>query len=140
VRYDWLVNVILTVHFGYLAFVVFGGFLSWRWPKVFYFHLAAAIWGVLIVFELVDCPLTWAENWARRRAGQQQVTGFIDHYITGVLYPPRYLHQAQALVALVVLVSWIGSFLLWRRRRARARAGDDTPPADPGSGGHAATV
>jgi hypothetical protein len=137
VRYDWLVTVILTVHFGYLAFVVLGGFLAWRWPKAFFVHLAAGIWGVLIVFNLVDCPLTYAENWARRQAGQAEVTGFIDHYITGVLYPQQYLHQAQSAVAAVVLISWIGALLLWRRRRNRT---GDTQVADPGTGGRAATV
>lgn len=138
-RYDWLVTVILTVHFGYLAYVVLGGFLAWRWPRAYFVHLAAAVWGILIVFAVVDCPLTYAENWARGRAGQERVTGFIDHYITGVLYPQRYLHQAQAAAAAVVLISWAGALLLWRRRRSRHHGGD-TPLADTGRDGHAATV
>lgn len=139
-RYDWLATAILIVHVGYLAYVVLGGFLAWRWPKAYFVHLAAAIWGVLIVFERVDCPLTSAENWAREKAGQERVTGFIDHYITGVLYPDRYLHQAQAAVAVVVLASWVGALILWRRRHSRAPGGGDTPAADSGPGGHAATV
>jgi len=139
VRYDWLVNVILTVHFGYLVFVVLGGFLAWRWPRAYFVHLAAAVWGLLIVFELVDCPLTYAENWARGRAGEERVTGFIDHYITGVLYPERFLHQAQGAVAVVVLGSWVGALVLWRRRRAR-HTGGDTPLPDAGQDRRPATV
>ena len=119
-RYDWLVNVILTLHFGYMVFLVVGGFLAWRWPKVYFVHLAAAIWAALIVLSWVDCPLTWAENWARRRAGMTEVPGFIDHYITGVIYPTRYLQEARLAVLLVILVSWVGALILWRRRRARA--------------------
>ena len=119
-RYDWLVDVILTVHFGYVVYLVVGGFLAWRWPKSFFVHVAAAIWAVLIVLNWVDCPLTWAENWARRKAGMPEVPGFIDHYITGVIYPAKYLTEVRLAVAVVVLVAWIGTLVSWRRRRARA--------------------
>jgi hypothetical protein len=120
VRYDRLVDVILTLHFGYMVFLVVGGFLAWRWPKVFFPHLAAAIWAALIVLNWVDCPLTVAENWARRKAGMTAVPAFIDHYITGVIYPARYLEEARLAVLLVVLVSWVGALILWRRRQAWA--------------------
>src|SRR5262249_21213529 len=30
-RYDWLLDVILALHFGYIAFLVLGGYLAWRW-------------------------------------------------------------------------------------------------------------
>jgi hypothetical protein len=139
VRYDWLVNVILTVHFAYLGYVVLGGFLAWRWPRALYWHVAAGVWGVLIVLELVDCPLTWAEHWARQRNGEAPSNaGFIERYVTDVIYPEQYLRQVQGAVAAVVLVSWIGALALWRRRRARqaaaARAGQTPPPdqRDPG--------
>lgn len=138
-RYDWLVDVLVTVHFGYLVYVVLGGFLAWRWPKAFWVHLAAGIWGVLIVFEWVDCPLTWAEHWARQRDGQPASdVGFIERYVTGVIYPEQYVTQVQLAVAVVVLLSWLGAFILWRRRRARADG--DTQVGDAGSGADAATV
>lgn len=121
--YGWLVNVILVLHFGFLAYLVLGGFLAWRWPRAIVPHAAAAIWGILIVLSWVDCPLTWAEGWARQRSGQPPLTaGFIDRYVTGVIYPPQYLHEARAAVAAMVLISWVGAFVLWRRRRSRMRA------------------
>ncbi len=127
-RYDWLVTVILAVHFGYLAYVVFGGFLAWRWPKAYFVHLAAAIWGILIVLSWVDCPLTWAEKWARERNGEApRAEGFIDRYVTDVLYPQEYLHQARAAAATVVLIAWVGALILWRRRQARTRAARAVP-------------
>ncbi len=139
-RYDWLLDVILALHFGYVAFLVLGGFLAWRWPRVFWFHVAATVWAVLIVAAWVDCPLTWAENWTRRQAGMAPVSGFIDHYLTNVVYPARYLQEVRLAVAFVVLVSWIGVYVRWRkRRRARAATGD-TKPIDAGRGGRAATV
>src|SRR5688500_17798420 len=99
-------------------------------------HLVAAAWGGLIVAGLVDCPLTWAEDWARRRAGQGGLAeGFVDRYLEGVIYPPQYLNEARLAVTLVIAVSWIGAYALWRRRRkarpevdtADTRAKSDTP-------------
>jgi len=118
VGYRALVTAIVLAHFAYLGFVVFGGFLAWRWPRMIWLHALTAVWGVLIVSNAVNCPLTWAENWARRRAGEPRLsTGFIDTYVTGVLYPARYLNVVRLLAAVVVLVSWLG---WWYRRRRRA--------------------
>ena len=89
-----------------------GGFLAWRWPKVLYPHVAMGTWGLLIVLFPLACPLTWLENELRAAAGQPQlVNGFIDTYIDGVLYPDSAARLVQVLVAVVVLVSWIGYYL-----------------------------
>ncbi|GAA1028958.1 DUF2784 domain-containing protein [Virgisporangium ochraceum] len=117
---DVLVTVILVVHFGYLAFVVVGGFLAWRWPRMFWVHLAAAAWGLAVVGIPLTCPLTTAENWARREAGQtEQTAGFIDRYIEGVLYPERYTLPLQVLVGVTVVGSWVGAYLYRRHLRRR---------------------
>jgi hypothetical protein len=119
VGYRVLVPTILVVHFAYLAYVIFGGYLAWRWPRAIWPHLAAAVWAVLIVINAVQCPLTWAENWARHRAGDTGYDrGFIDTYVTGVLYPANYLQQMRLLGAAVVLVSWLGLWYRQHRRRA----------------------
>jgi hypothetical protein len=137
VGYQWLVNVILTAHFVYLAYVVLGGFLAWRWTKMIVPHLIAAVWGVLIVFNLVACPLTIAEVWARRLAGDDPVSGgFINRYVTNVIYPGRYLVEVRVAVALVVLISYVGVYLCWRARRQRL----DTARKDTVGAGGAATV
>ena len=116
--YRVLMTLVLALHFGFLAYLVIGGFLAWRWPRTVWLHLAAAAWGVVVVAARLVCPLTYAEHWARRRAGETGVgQGFIDRYIEGVIYPERYAALAQALVAVLVLVSWVG--LLHRLRAAR---------------------
>jgi hypothetical protein len=115
-----LVTVILTVHFGFLAYVVLGGFLAWRWPRLFWPHLAAAGWGLAVVAVPLTCPLTVAENWARERAGlAPESRGFIDRYIEGVLYPSRYTLLLQVLVGVLVIGSWAGAYLFRRNRRRR---------------------
>lgn len=115
--YRALTTAILVVHFAYLAYVVVGGFLAWRWPRTIWLHLVAAAWGLVVVAFPLVCPLTAAEDWSRRRAGEAGLTrGFIDRYIEGVLYPERYTLALQVLAGLLVVGSWVG-FLLRRRSR-----------------------
>ncbi|MEU4422587.1 DUF2784 domain-containing protein [Actinoplanes sp. NPDC024001] len=114
-----LADATMLVHFAFLAWVVFGGFLAWRWPSAIWAHLAAALWGLSSVVFGLHCPLTWVEERARERAGEAGLSGgFIDTYLTGVIYPERYAGLAQALVAVTVAVSWAGAA---HRRRVRAR-------------------
>jgi hypothetical protein len=103
-----LVTLILLTHFAYLAYVVAGGFLAWRWPKAFWPHLAAVTWGVFLIGFHLSCPLTSAENWAREHAGEGIDVGFVDTYVTDVIYPARYTNLARLVCAVVVLVSWAG--------------------------------
>ncbi|MCE6995645.1 DUF2784 domain-containing protein [Saccharothrix sp. S26] len=114
-------ELVMVVHFGVLVFLVVGGFLAWRWPRVLYFHLAMAAWALLIVLFPLACPLTWLENELRDAAGRPRLAdGFIDTYIDGVLYPESAARLVQVVVALVVLVSWTGFYL--RRRDQQASA------------------
>src|SRR5690606_32478582 len=91
------------------------------WP-----HLAAVVWGFGSVLVGYDCPLTHLENWARRSAGTAELpsTGFIDHYLTGVVYPEDSVELIRLLVAAVVLLSWAGVVVRFYRRSA-----DRTPVA-----------
>ena len=136
--YGWLVTVVLALHFGYVAYVVLGGFLAWRWPRAIWPHLVACVWGAMIVAGWVDCPLTWAEDWARQKAGQGPLTqGFVDRYLDNVIYPDRYVNLARLAVAGVVGASWIGVYL---RRRSRRRRTPDTAAKSGEEAGRAATV
>ncbi|MFG1793826.1 DUF2784 domain-containing protein [Nocardia sp. NPDC049149] len=116
--YRLLADVTAAVHFAFVAYVVVGGFLAWRWPRTFVLHVLAFCWGFGTVLFRIDCPLTQVENWARHRAGEAGLpsSGFIDHYITGVLYPESALGTVRVLVAVAVAVSWIGYGWLRTRR------------------------
>lgn len=112
-----LADVTMVLHFGFVAFVVTGGFLAWRWPRAIIAHLLAAGWGLCIALFRFDCPLTWVEDRARERAGRARLDGgFLDTYLTGVLYPERYLVLVQVCAAVVVAISWAGLAYRWRRR------------------------
>ncbi|KAA2248447.1 DUF2784 domain-containing protein [Solihabitans fulvus] len=116
-----MVVLVVILHFAALAFVLFGGFVAWRWRWVFYLHLMFAAWAIIIItFPAVDCPLTLLENVFRHAAGMPELPGFIDHYVTGVLYPDGYKALVQGFVVVLILTSWLG---LYARRRGERRAG-----------------
>ena len=119
-RYQLLAELVMLLHFGFLAYVALGGFLAWRRPWLIVPHAAAAVWGALSATVGIPCPLTGWEHALRRRAGEEGLSrGFVDTYLTGVVYPQEHLLTAQLLVATLVAVSWTG-FALRLRRRAPA--------------------
>ncbi|BBY89675.1 DUF2784 domain-containing protein [Mycolicibacterium murale] len=96
-------------HFAFLAYLVAGGFVALRWPRSIWLHLAAVLWGACSVVIGLPCPLTWVERWARADLGLAPLPpeGFIEHYLTGVLYPNDAVGLVQALVFATVVASWL---------------------------------
>ncbi|HYR27859.1 MAG TPA: DUF2784 family protein, partial [Thermoanaerobaculia bacterium] len=60
--YNLGATAIALLHLAFIVFVLLGGLLVLRWPKLMWLHLPAAIWGVLIEFAGWWCPLTKWEN------------------------------------------------------------------------------
>jgi Protein of Unknown function (DUF2784) len=57
---------------------------------VLWLHLPAAAWALVIVAVGVECPLTPLKKHLRHLAGQRGYSGgFLDYYLTGVIYPGR---------------------------------------------------
>jgi uncharacterized protein DUF2784 len=111
------VGLVVALHFAFLLYLVVGGFLALRWRWTILLHILVVLWGVGIVTLRYDCPLTWLEQLARRRAGLAPLQeGFIDHYITGVLYPANYVTVVEGVVASIVIASWILFAVATRRR------------------------
>jgi hypothetical protein len=120
VLYARLADLVLVVHGLFVLFVVLGGLLVLRWPRLAWIHLPVAVWGVLVEFASIVCPLTPLENALRRRAGQGGYSGgFIEHYVTAALYPDGLTRGTQ--IALGILVLGFNAFVyrrvLSRRRR-----------------------
>jgi hypothetical protein len=105
--YGVLADLVLVVHLGFVLFVALGGLLVLRWPPLAWIHVPAAVWGALIEFTGGVCPLTPLENHLRRLAGEGGYAGgFVEHYVTAVLYPDGLSRVAQvALGTLVLLVN-----------------------------------
>ncbi len=115
--YLWLAGVVVVLHVVFVAFVVLGGFLVWRWRWVAWAHVPAAIWGVAIELGGWVCPLTPVENTFRARAGLAGYSGgFVEHHLLPLLYPTGLTAPTQlALGSVVVVVNLIAYGLLARR-------------------------
>jgi Protein of Unknown function (DUF2784) len=117
-----LADIVLVAHLTYLAFLPTGGFLAWRWPKIVPVHLIAIAVAVVSITVGFDCPLTSWEQSFRRRGGQHAYTdGFVDHYLTGRVYPHGDAWLVQVVFGLCIVVSYAG--LALRRRSARRTVG-----------------
>jgi hypothetical protein len=118
--YGTLADATLVLHLVFIAFIVLGGLVVARWPRVAWLHLPAAAWGVLIELGGWVCPLTPLENWLRLQAGQQGYSGsFVERYLLPVIYPEALTRDVQFVLAAVVLVVNVAvyAFVLRRLRR-----------------------
>ena len=90
-------DLVLTIHFGFVVFVVVGlililggGWLGWNWVRNLWFRIAHLVAIGIVVAQVwlgILCPLTVLEQWLRQRAGQATYEGsFIAHWMGELLY------------------------------------------------------
>lgn len=117
--YNLLADLVLLLHLAFIVFVVLGGLLVARWPRLVWLHLPAVVWGALIEYIGWVCPLTPLENRLRRAGGAEGYEeGFIEHYLAPVIYPPGLTPEVGAILgSLVILINAAIYGWLWRRRR-----------------------
>ena len=120
-----LVDIVVTTHLAFIVFVLFGGLLALRWRWIPWIHLPAAAWGMSVALAGWLCPLTPIENALRRASGSSGYEGgFIDHYLSPIIYPAGLTRELQVFFGLLVIaVNLIVYFGV--RHRARALR---TPP------------
>lgn len=120
---EWMT---VAVHYAAMAYIVGGGFLAWRWRWARWPHLVMIGWAVLsLLWSGAVCPLTWLEDLLRHIQGEGDLQGgFVDTYLTGVIYPADAEHTALAVSTAIVLVSWVGAFLKWRVAGRSASSSD----------------
>ncbi len=126
--YRILADALVAFHLGFVLFVVLGGLLVLRFPRVAWLHLPAAAWGAWVEWTDTLCPLTPLENHLRRLGGEAGYSGgFIAHYLLPVLYPAALTRGIQyVLGGLVIGVNLLAYGALLRRAR-RARKLQQTP-------------
>lgn len=112
-------DAVVLLHLAFVAFVAFGGLLVLRFPRLALLHVPALLWGIWIEVTGGVCPLTPLENELRRRAGEAGYeSGFIEHYVYPLVYPPGLTRGAQLWLAGLLLAFNVAIYgwLLWRRR------------------------
>lgn len=123
--YHWLANGVLLLHLGFILFVVLGGLLVARRPRLVWLHIPAALWGMYTEFFAVVCPLTPLENALRHLAGEAGYPGgFIEHYLLAAIYPQGLTRELQFMLgagALLVNLAIYGRLALLQRRKRKGR-------------------
>ncbi len=121
--YKLLADVILVVHFGFVAFVVMGlaavwvGYVrQWTFVRNFYFRLAHLVAMGFVAAEAVAgvvCPLTAWEERLRVMAGSggRYEGSFIEHWVHQWMFfdvrPEVFTAIYVAFFALIVLSLWV---------------------------------
>lgn len=117
--YALLADLVVLLHASFVLFVLFGGLLALRWPRMVWLHLPAALWGVAIELGGWVCPLTYLENYLRSLGGESGYAGsFIERYLEPLLYPLGLGRSTQLIFALIVFSINLAVYAhVWRQRR-----------------------
>ena len=124
----FLADVTVVVHFAALLYIGLGGFLAWRWPRTIFVHVFFAAWGVIVNVTPIPCPLTALEDWFRSMQGLGPLPGgFNEYYIFGDIIPRSLLPVVGIGAIVVVVVSYVGVWLRWRKSLAQPSGSSATP-------------
>jgi hypothetical protein len=129
--YKFLADVIVTVHFAYISYVlvgllliVIGGILHWNWVRNPWFRWTHLLCITIVAVEAIfgiSCPLTDWENDLREWAGEPlSGSSFIGRLLNDILFvnvSPWILTCCYIGFALLVLCTF---WLIPPRRRKRA--------------------
>jgi hypothetical protein len=116
--WSFLADALVVLHFAFTTFVIFGGFLTWRWPRTIVLHLPALAWGCWVELSHSICPLTPLENRLRLLDGEAGYSGgFLGHYLGGILYPAGLTAHIQWVLAGLLLALNILAYAVFLRRR-----------------------
>lgn len=119
--YQLLADLVLTLHFALVAFVVgglvlivIGNFRSWHWVNGLWFrliHLSAIAVVVAEAWLGITCPLTTLEMGLRAQARATTYSGsFIEHWVQRILYydvPSWVFVVGYSLFGLLVVATWL---------------------------------
>ena len=125
--YRAFADAVLVLHFAFIAFVVLGGLLVWRWPVIAWLHLPALAWAAYVIIAGEICPLTPLESSLRIEGGGSGYDrSFIEQYLMPLVYPDavqgamgRGLQVALGVAVLVI--NAVAYACMWRRRSKAGR-------------------
>jgi len=103
--YNILSNIVVVVHLLFIIFVCLGALLILKWPKAAWVHIPFAIWGVLVEYLNILCPLTPLENYFRQLGGYKiYEADFINQYIIPLIYPEALTRNLQFVLGSIVII------------------------------------
>jgi hypothetical protein len=116
------------VHAAFIVFVLTGGFLAWRWPRLVWVHLPAVAVTAVIFLLGADCPLTDLERHFRREAGQRVYRdGFVAHYLLPMVPDTVRTVGVPVFVVAVTVAAYVGYYARHRAGPGRGLGGRAAP-------------
>lgn len=121
--YHLLADLVLVLHLGFVVFAGFGGLLVLRWPRMLWLHAPALLWGVVVQWADLICPLTPLENDLRLRAGEAVIGGgFIERFVSNILYPEHLPLELRYVLGFMLLAVNVAVYAYVILRRAGSSA------------------
>ena len=108
-------DFVVSVHFLWILFLIFGALLGVRNRAIKYIHLSGLLFAILIQIFGWYCPLTHLDFWLRSRHNPSiaYAGSFIIHYVERLVY----LEISQTMV--LVFTIFLSLFNLWVYLRMR---------------------
>jgi hypothetical protein len=76
-------DVVVVVHLLFIGFVVGGVFLAWRWPRIVWAHIPAAVYGALVA-------VIGYRGFARRHPLQHRYSGAVAGPVVDTVVDTRH--------------------------------------------------
>ena len=125
----FLADLLVVLHLAFAAFVIFGGFLAWKWRRAVLAHLPALAWGFWVEISGQICPLTPLEIQLRSLAGEAGYQdGFLNHYVVALLYPPWLTRPDQWVLAVILVAINLTAYGVLLKKLSRQ---PNRPPGPP---------
>jgi Protein of Unknown function (DUF2784) len=114
--YAYAADLAAITHAAFIAFLLVGGFLAWRSPRLVWVHLPAVVVTAAVFAFGADCPLTDLEKYFRRQAGERAYRdGFVAHYLLPMV-PDGVRTVAVPVFVVVVNVAAYAGYIARRHR------------------------
>jgi hypothetical protein len=121
-------DLVAITHAAFIAFLLVGGFVAWRLPRLVLVHLPAVVVTAALFAFGADCPLTDLEKYLRRQAGEPAYRGgFIAHYLLPMMPDGARAVAVPVFFVVVTATAYVG--YIARRRRAGTEPGVTAPAA-----------
>jgi hypothetical protein len=126
--YLLLADAVALVHALFVVFVLFGSVFVLRWPRAIWVHAPALLWGLIVEFADIACPLTPLENRLRLLGGEHgHSEDFLSRWLLTILYPESLTRQLQIALGVSLLLLNIALYA-WIMRRRLAQSNNLSRP------------
>lgn len=116
--YELLAGTTLALHLAFISWVLFGWLVTPGRPWLRLLHIATVVYGAFIMVSDWPCPLTYVENYFKRRAGLQPYSeSFLIHYLEALVYPDTN-QTLLSVSAVAVCLGILGIYVVRFRRHA----------------------